>query len=78
MVKAGLMMWLAHDRCVFEQLGEGICRKTKFTLATGAGEEIYWRELGVHPGGQSSRTGNEPIRLAKRLFPAAGWIKPVG
>jgi hypothetical protein len=38
MVKAGPMEWLAHDRCVFEQLGEGILNlpkeeKAKFTLA---------------------------------------------
>jgi len=24
MVKAGPMEWVAHDRCVFEQLGDGI------------------------------------------------------
>jgi hypothetical protein len=38
MVKAGPMEWLAHDRCVFEQLGDGILNlpkeeKAKFTLA---------------------------------------------
>jgi hypothetical protein len=38
MIKAGPMEWLAHDRCVFEQLGEGILNlpkeeQAKFTLA---------------------------------------------
>jgi hypothetical protein len=38
MVKVGPMQSLAHDRCVFEQLGEGILNlpkeeRTKFTLA---------------------------------------------
>ncbi len=38
MVKIGPMQSLAHDRCVFEQLGEGILNlpkgeRTKFTLA---------------------------------------------
>jgi hypothetical protein len=38
MVKVGPMKSLAHDRCVFEQLGEGILNlpkeeRTKFTLA---------------------------------------------
>ena len=38
MVKVGPMKSLAHDRCVFEQLGEGILtlpaeERTKFTLA---------------------------------------------
>jgi hypothetical protein len=38
MVKAGPMEWLAHDRCVFEQLGKGILNlpkeeRAKFTLA---------------------------------------------
>jgi hypothetical protein len=37
MIKAGPMEWLAHDRCVFEQLGEGILNlpkgeRAKFTL----------------------------------------------
>jgi hypothetical protein len=37
MVKAGPMEWVAHDRCVFEQLGEGILNlpkeeQAKFTL----------------------------------------------
>ena len=29
MVKAGPMEWVAHDRCVFEQLGEGILNLPK-------------------------------------------------
>jgi hypothetical protein len=38
MVRAGPMECLAHDRCVFEQLGEGILNlpkeeRAKFTLA---------------------------------------------
>jgi hypothetical protein len=38
MVKVGPMKSLAHDRCVFEQLGEGILtlpkeERSKFTLA---------------------------------------------
>ena len=38
MVKVGPMSWLAHDRCAFEQLGEGILNlpkeeRAKFTLA---------------------------------------------
>jgi hypothetical protein len=38
MVKAGPMEWLAHDCCVFEQLGDGILNlpkeeRRKFTLA---------------------------------------------
>ena len=39
MVKVGPMKSLAHDRCVFEQLGEGILNlpkeeRAKFTLAS--------------------------------------------
>ena len=39
MVKAGPMEWVAHDRCVFEQLGDGIHNlpkeeRAKFALAT--------------------------------------------
>jgi hypothetical protein len=38
MIKAGPMACLAHDRCVFEQLGEGILNlpkeeRAKFTVA---------------------------------------------
>jgi hypothetical protein len=38
MIKAGPMDWLAHDRCVFEQLGEAILNlpkeeRAKFSLA---------------------------------------------
>ena len=38
MVKAGPAGWFAHDRCVFEQLGDGILNlpkeeRAKFTLA---------------------------------------------
>ena len=47
MVKAGPMEWLAHDRCVFEQLGEGILNlpkeeRAKFTLAA-VGPDIMQR-----------------------------------
>jgi hypothetical protein len=44
MVKIGPMQSLAHDRCVFEQLGEGIFNlpkgeRTNFTLAAWAGHD---------------------------------------
>lgn len=51
MIKAGPMGCLAHDRCVFEQLGEGILNlpkeeRGKFTLAA-VGPDMMRRLLGA-------------------------------
>jgi hypothetical protein len=51
MVKVGLMGCLAHDRCVFEQLGEDILNlpkeeRAKFTLAA-VGSDMMRRLIDV-------------------------------
>jgi hypothetical protein len=53
MVKAGPMMWLAHDRCIFEQLGGGILNlpkeeRAKFRLAA-VGRDMMRRLVDAEP-----------------------------
>jgi hypothetical protein len=58
MVKAGLMMWLAHDRCVFEQLGEGILNLPKDQVHLGNRRHRHDEE--VSPYSVSSSVGRWP------------------
>ena len=73
MVRVGPMGCLSHDRCVFEQLGEGILNlpkeeQAKFTLASWAG---YDAETGRCSCRRSPRSIRRPQIPRRRSLPEA-------